>query len=143
MAVPLGDGYFGFARALTSPTAEFYDFRSETIPPGADIITKPVAFRIWVMRYAFTGRRWKKIGDFPLRPGEGGKRWWFFKQADDGTLYRTRNGYEEVPASWEEVSGLECAAAWDPEHVEDRLRDHFAGKPNKWVESLKPRRLTS
>ena len=28
------------------------------------------------------------------------------------------------------------AAVWDPQHVEDRLRDHFAGLPNKWVQSL-------
>lgn len=26
---------------------------------------------------------------------------------------------------------------WSPEHVEDRLRDHFAGRPNKWEESLR------
>lgn len=134
----MGNGYFGFARALTFPIAEFYDFRSQTIPSGAEIITKPVAFRIWVMKNAFTGRRWKKIDEFPLKPGEAGKRW-FFKQADDGGLYKTRDGAEEIPASWEDVSNLECAAVWDPEHVEERLRDHFAGRPNKWVESLRPR----
>ena len=30
-------------------------------------------------------------------------------------------------------------AVWEPAHVEDRLRDHYAGAPNKWVESLRPR----
>jgi len=43
----------------------------------------------------------------------------------------------ERPASREECAGLEAAAVWEPEHVEDRLRDHFAGRPNKWVESLR------
>jgi hypothetical protein len=35
-----------------------------------------------------------------------------------------------------ECVGLERCAVWAPEHVEDRLRDHFRGRPNKWVESL-------
>jgi hypothetical protein len=26
---------------------------------------------------------------------------------------------------------------WAAEHVEDRLRDHYAGRPNQWVESLR------
>ena len=55
--------------------------------------------------------------------------------------------YQEVPelaplyerlAIAEECVGLERAAVWEPEHVEDRLRDHFAGRSNRWVESLKP-----
>jgi len=33
--------------------------------------------------------------------------------------------------------GLERAAVWGPSHVEDRLRDHYAGRKNKWVESLR------
>lgn len=47
-----------------------------------------------------------------------------------------RRGGEE-PASRQELEGLEVAAVWDPEHVEDRLRDHFSGRPNKWVESIR------
>jgi hypothetical protein len=40
------------------------------------------------------------------------------------------------PAKRKECVGLECCAVWDPEHVEDRLKDHFAGIPNKWVQSM-------
>jgi hypothetical protein len=140
MAIPLGDGSFGYCRALTAPNTEFYDLRSTELLDPAQVVQAPVLFRIWVMKYAFTGRRWKRIGNMPLRESESGKIWWYFKQDDGGNLFRTRNGLEEIPADSEEVKGMECAAVWDPEHVEDRLRDHFAGKPNKWVESLKPKR---
>lgn len=44
------------------------------------------------------------------------------------------------PATYEEVEGLERLSVWEDNHVEDRLRDHFAGKPNVWVEHLKPKR---
>jgi hypothetical protein len=41
------------------------------------------------------------------------------------------------PSTRGECSSLECTAVWDPEHIEDRLRDHYAGRKNKWVESMK------
>jgi len=137
--VPLGDGSFGFARALTFPIVEFYDYRSRDIPALELLRACPVLFRLWVARHAFTGRRWKRVGVIPLTSEETGKNEWFFKQNPRGRLFRTRGGTEEIPSGWNEVSGLERAAVWGPSHVEDRLRDHFEGRPNKWVESLKPK----
>ena len=46
----------------------------------------------------------------------------------------------EWPASPSEIEGLECAAMWEPHHVEERLRDHFAGIPNATCLALKPAR---
>ena len=140
VAIPLGNGWFGLGRALTFPIIEFYDFQSKEIPKLSELSDKPVAFRVWVMRSALTGRRWKRLGRLPLKPTEAGKRW-FFKQHPDGSLFRTRDGDEEIPASWEGVSELERAAVWSPHHIEDRLRDHFSGRANKWVESLRARRV--
>jgi len=36
------------------------------------------------------------------------------------------------PASREECFGLSRASGWSPEHVEERLNGHFAGRVNKW-----------
>lgn len=38
----------------------------------------------------------------------------------------------EDPATRAQCAGLERTAVWDPEHLEDRLRDHRAGRPNRW-----------
>jgi hypothetical protein len=67
---------------------------------------------------------------------------WFFKEDPiSHALSRYRGGGgDEVPASAEQCEGLECAAVWEAEHVVERLSDHFAGRPNAWVESMKPRR---
>lgn len=140
MAIPLGDGSYSYCRALTAPTAEFYDIRSKEVLDPASVVHAPVLFRIWVMSYAFTGRRWKRLGTVPLLETEIGKIWWYFKQDDHGNCFRTRNGLEAVPVAYSEIEDLECAAVWDPVHVEDRLRDHFAGRVNKWVTSLRPRK---
>ena len=50
-------------------------------------------------------------------------------------LYNPNTG-EITKATREQCEGLECAAVWEAEHVEDRLRDYFDGKPNTWVEQL-------
>ena len=43
----------------------------------------------------------------------------------------------EVPADERATLRLEVAAVWDPEHVVERLRDYYDGRPNKWAESLR------
>jgi hypothetical protein len=138
VAIDLGDGTLAFARVLREPLLAFYDLRvrNQETPSIQEIVKRPVLWRIWVMNYAITGGRWKVMGNSPLE--EALKREpTFFKQdpiSGDVTLYRAETEY---PASIEECEHLERAAVWDPEHVEDRLRDHFDGRPNKWVESLR------
>jgi hypothetical protein len=39
-------------------------------------------------------------------------------------------------ATREETEGLEPAAVWEPEHIADRLEDHYAGRPNRWLKSM-------
>jgi hypothetical protein len=142
--VDLKNGTHSFGRVLRFPFIAFYDHQ---IGDGEDlsidvIVSSPIAFVISVMRYAVTSGRWPVIGRVRLT-SELNEIPAFFKQdAVNGEL----SIYQEVPelaplyerpATLAEVQGLECAAVWEPEHVEERLRDHFAGRPNKWVELLR------
>jgi hypothetical protein len=43
----------------------------------------------------------------------------------------------ERKATPEECVGLERLSAWGPEAIETRLEDHYAGRPNRSLESLK------
>lgn len=54
-----------------------------------------------------------------------------------GLITVTRDSINEVEVEHWEVEGLERLAVWDPEHVEDRIRDHYNGVQNIWVESLR------
>jgi len=116
----------------------FLDARSVAPLPPAEVASHPVLFRLWVMRSAYGGGRWPKIGAAPvpqalMRPVGRfiydviAKR---FSITEDG-------GVSRRPASLAECEPLECAAVWSAQHVEDRLRDHYAGVPNKWLESLR------
>ena len=44
---------------------------------------------------------------------------------------------EVRPATREQCLGLERAAVWEPENIESRLADHYAGRPNAWADSLR------
>jgi len=92
------------------------------------------------MNRAVTAGIWPVVGNIPLEDALLVDRL-FSKQDDISgrlTTYRSGTG-EETPATLKECEGLEAAAVWDAEHIVDRLNDHFAGRANKWVESLRPK----
>ncbi len=136
--IDLGNSFFAFAQVLESPLMAFFDFRSKVIPPISDIVAKPIAFKLWVMKYAVTDGDWPIVGHAPVNRSINERPPFFKKDSISGKFTITYSGAEEEDAELEDVIDLECAAAWDPEHVVDRLNDHFAGRPNKWVESMRP-----
>lgn len=136
--IDLGDGTHTYAQILHEPLVAFFDIiRTDQEAALDEIIAHKVLFKIWVMNRAVTSGRWPVVGHAEV-PSELAKRQWFCKQdpIDLRKLVRHSDG-EELPATFEECEKLERAAVWSAEHVEDRLRDHWAGRPNKWVESLK------
>jgi hypothetical protein len=143
--IPLGDGFVGWGRQLRSVRVEFYDrFDAEVDAEGVDpreVVGGDVAFTVAVMDRAFRRTStWTLLDVVPLSQQEETEVYRSFKQDPLGAL----SIYWENPdGSWGEdkatrvhCAGLERLAVWDPEHVADRLRDHRAGRPNRWVESL-------
>ena len=136
--IDLGDGTFAFGRVLKS-TVAFYDLRTSTEIAVEEIIAKPILFNIWVMDHAITDGAWSIIGHAPLDKELMVEPLLFKKDEISKalTLYRDSTG-EEVPATRKDFEGLVCAAVWEAEHVVERLNDHFAGRSNCWVESMRP-----
>ena len=139
VAIPLGDGSYGFGRVLRTPLVAFYDLRKSNISELQDVLCAPVAFIVAVMKYALNDGDWPVIGYAPLEEALMKEPLFFKKDGISGSLsiYRDSSGVF-TPASREQCEGLECAAVWDRCHLVDRLIDHFAGRPNKWVESMRP-----
>lgn len=115
----------------------FLDYKGKPIKTVDDILTHPVLFTVMMGDVDDSDIKWKIIGIVPeeKRPREEIK---FFKQdvlnPKNISLYFP--GGREKPCTFLEAQNLECAAVWYPSQVEDRLRDHFEGKPNKWLETL-------
>jgi hypothetical protein len=136
--IGLGDGEWAFGRVLKKPLMAFYNLKAVEPPPIETIVAAPVAFKVWVMNYAISDGDWSIIGNLPLTPDLEEQPTFFKKDPISHRLSIYFGGGVERPASLGEVEGLECAAVWEPEHVADRLRDLFAGRPNKWVDSMRP-----
>jgi hypothetical protein len=141
--IDLGQGAHAFARVLGDPLFAFYDklFKDDHGVAVDEIVQLPVAFKIWVANSAVTKGIWPIVGNLPLTADLSVVPAFFKQDALSGRISIHKEVPEwaptyERPASITEVRGLERAAVWDPIHVEDRLRDHFAGEENKWVKSL-------
>jgi hypothetical protein len=132
VVIDLGDSKHSYAQVAAEPLMLFFDGRFAN-----DL---PVLFRLWVSNYAITRGRWPIICRGSLAP-ENEEEPFFYKQdAITGKLALYHSSFAQTnwerPATFAECEALECAAIWEPEHVEDRLRDHYAGQPNRWLESL-------
>ena len=137
--IDLGDGFHTYGQVLAEADFAFFDARLKEEIPVDQIVARPVLFIVAVMKYAVTRGRWLKIGKSPPSDALMKVRPQFIQDPlhpDRFSIYERGN---IRPAKKEECLGLDRAAVWDPSHVEDRLRDHYAGRKNKWVESLKIR----
>jgi len=138
--IDLHDGNNGFGRVLGHSEIAFYDKRiaSTDQVDVDDVVRSPVLFVVSVMDSAIGSRRWPVIGVRALEAALREPREYFLKDKLSGKFSKYRGDTGSMrEATFEECRRLECAAVWDPEHVEDRLRDHFAGRSNKWVEQLR------
>jgi hypothetical protein len=135
--IDLGDGFHAYARVLEEALFAFYDSRLSEELPVDRIVALPILFQIPVMDYAVRRARWVIVGSAPLEDGLSNPRPRFMQDAIRKDEFRIYQSGRIRPATKQECIGLEREAVWDPTHVEDRLRDHYAGRRNKWVESLR------
>ena len=131
-------GAWAYAKVIHFPLMAFYSARPKRIAEVSELQGECFAFRIWVAKYAVGKKGWPLIGSLPVSTGESAEQWFFKKDSISGRISKYRGSdSKEIPSTVADCAGLECAAVWDPVHVESRLRDEFAGRPNVWVESMK------
>jgi hypothetical protein len=129
---------------LESPEYAFFDCRTRDELPIATVVARPVLFRLWVARHAHSNGRWRKVGRAEVAPPlQQAVHRYNQDSLRPQDIRLTYDGCSGPLGSVADCEGLECAAVWEPEHVEDRLRDHYAGVPNEWVLSLRPKATPS
>ena len=124
---------------LDSPEVAVFDLVTHSEIPPEGVGAYPVAFRVWIHKSAFNLGRWAKVDKSPIRPELAQLVPRFSQDRIRPTEFFIWIGPDCRPATFTECENLECAAVWDPEHVEDRVRDHISGVSNKWVQSMQPR----
>ncbi|WP_168454853.1 Imm26 family immunity protein [Sphingopyxis microcysteis] len=141
LKIDLGAGIYALGIVLDEPLIAFFDQEFKEAS-AYEVERLPVAFILMVMNNAVTSGRWDVLGmqNIPDRLSDKPK---FCKQdpiSGDLSIYQEIDElapHFERPAEPGECEGLETAAVWEAEHVEDRLRDHFAGRENEWEKQLR------
>lgn len=139
--IQFNDTLHTYGRLLEKPYITFYDAKtSKEMDDVTKIASQPVLFTVSVYDHAITSGRWQIIGHLPpeIKPVEIPLQ--FMQDPINPNMVRVIDEYGNIrPSTLEECSklGLERAAVWEPEHVEERIDDYYKGKPNTWVESLK------
>jgi hypothetical protein len=138
LKIELGDGAHTYARVLPEAGFAIYDARTTEELPTMETIERPILFYVAVMHHAVKEKRWSVVGHKTLEAGlQSPPR--FIQDALNKKRFEIYEHGTIRPATRQECLGLEREAVWQPEHVEERIRDHYAGRPNKWVELLKIR----
>jgi Immunity protein 26 len=137
LEVDLGDGARTYVQALDDADMAFFDTRTTIEMSPIEIVARPVLFRIAVHKSAWVTGRWKRVDRLPLSPALQAPEPKFIQDALHPDRFQIYLAGDIRPATKAECVGLERCAVWDPEHAEDRLRDHYNGVPCKWVDNLK------
>ncbi|MCO7225561.1 Imm26 family immunity protein [Pleionea sp. CnH1-48] len=142
--IQLRDGSFTYAQILEEALA-FFSIKVDK-PLGKDELYKiheaDDLYFLAVDYYVVTQGHWLKVGKLPVKEEHEVLPMTFIQDSNTGKfqLYEPSTG-EITDSTYEECKSLECTASWDKNHVEDRLIDHFEGKPNIWVEQLAPKKI--
>ena len=94
-----------------------------------------VLFTLFVS--GLTSGGWKKVGCFePREELAGDIPAFIWNKLNDTFEILSRLDGSIRPATYDECKNLEQAAVWYPEHIEDRIRDHYRGERCVWLENM-------
>jgi hypothetical protein len=140
LEIPLGDGTRCYGMVLPSPIYAFFDYIGAASLSPSEVAELPVLVRLMLNDNALERGEWTVVGH--VEPsGALREPPTFFKQdaLNKEKFYLYWADGREMRVTRERCEGLERAAVWHPETVVERLADHYAGRPNATVETLKIR----
>ena len=136
--IPLGDEY-GYGQIVTGAFDIFFDYVDDGKNTDIGSVLKSnVLFRIAVQIGPLHDGVWEVLGVYPVDKKKSMRKDSFKYDIMKEKYFIIKEDMTEIPSTPEEIRelGLECFASWGYKSVEDRLRDHFAGRKNYSVESF-------
>ena len=134
--IPIEGKYYVYAQILPKSLYAFFDYRSqEPIADFSCLNKSPILFIIPVYDYVITKGIWLKVGNMPIRESLEKLSINYYIYDEISNKYSKYNSYtgEIISSTKEDVRGLERAAVWDENHVEDRIRDYYNHLPCIWL----------
>lgn len=135
--IRLDDGSFSYGLIIEEPLVAFAGATFTTRPEISPSLFNEVAFQVWVMDSAIGKNGWPIIGDVQLNDLSIPCAKFYRYDIMSKNFYHYVDCANDIPSTKEGCVGLECAAVWRKDHVEDRLKAHKAGLECPWEVSLR------
>ncbi|MFY3775488.1 Imm26 family immunity protein [Marinobacter salsuginis] len=135
--VELDDGSFSYGVVIEEPLVAFTEATFTERPEITTELFGKVAFQLWVMNSAIGKNGWPVIGDVPFKELSISEALFYRYDIVSKKFYHYSDCTNDIPSTREACVGLECAAVWRKDHVEDRLHAYKEGGVCKWEESLR------
>lgn len=132
-----GDGSFSYGVIIEEPLVAFSETTFVERPEITSKLFDKVAFQLWVMNSAIGKNGWPVIGYVQLEELSISEARFYRYDIVSKRFYHYVDCTNDIPSTREGCVGLECAAVWRKDHVEDRLRAHKAGVECQWEVSLR------
>lgn len=129
--------YYVYAQIARNKQCVFWDFRTKSrLNDLSQLNGKPVLFIVDVYNYVISRGFWQIIGKMPLEERLSILPNQFIYHRNENPEFELYNPNDGTisPSSMDECRYLERAAVWDKNHIEDRIRDHYNGKPCMWLD---------
>ena len=134
LEIEIEEKYF-YAQILTEADCAFFDYQSnQKLNDYSILLNTPVLFIVAVYDDVITQGHWLKVGKLDVRENLKIKPMKFIQDAlspQNFELYDPNTG-EIKPARKEECKGLERAAVYEAEDIEERLIDHYKGRITRY-----------
>ncbi len=126
--------YYTYAQILTKCLGyAFFEYETKEKLTDFSILNKcKVLFIVMVYNDVINQGEWLKVGKLPIRDDLKIQPMKFIQDPLNPSkfeLYNPNTG-EITKATKDECRGLEVAAVYEAEHIEERISDHFSGRVN-------------
>lgn len=135
--VPAGDGDFAYGVMLSDfPYMAFYDKKTEFAEDGTP--SEAPMFIIVVGKAAYDRGGWgKPIRQLPMESVPPVPRFFWQSPVNKNECKIVEPIKHRIDASPADCVGLESEAVWGASHIDSRIADTYAGRPNRFAESLR------
>ena len=133
--IPLSGDRYGYAQWLPDGTACIFLVSSSESLSISQVCASEIAFRVVVFKDTPGRYGWAKVGRAEVPSEYSLPQRYAKKDRISGALSMYFEGIE-VPASPEELRGLETAAVWAHPHIVERLEAQLAGRVSSFAQSI-------
>lgn len=137
LEINIENRYYTYAQILGGAVYAFFDYKTEQKLIDFSILeNKPILFIVGVYDDVIITGHWLIVHKMDVRDDLKVLPMQFIQDAlnpERFEIYNPNTG-DITPAKKNECRGLERAAVWEANHVEDRIRDYYDAVPCIWLE---------